>query len=403
MSLFEIWRSTSKIFIDESKLSFEYVPSRLPHRSQQLKSLGLYFKGFVTRPGSATVKVVLLGPIGTGKTVVAKHFGRQVESFSKRHGYSIKYVHVNCHKDRTLFLIMQRVADQLDIKVPRRGFSSQELIYLIWNHLKTSNKYLLLTIDEADYLVRRENTGVLYDLTRISEDIHTGEYRVSMIFVFRSTASLASIDSSIRSTLAHNIVKFDPYTSREIYDILWSRIVNEGAIRQEAVEEDALTLISELVGYDKGGMGDARLAIELLWRAGKLAEERGDPVIMSEHVREAYNTVFPSISRDVLKSLRKHELFFLYALVRVLIKRREAKIPLGVVEREYTSICEDLGERPRKHTMIWEYVNTLKSLGIITAELSKKGYRGKTTLLGIPRVPLKVFKEELEELLNKYF
>ncbi len=403
MSLFEIWRSGSRIFIDESKLSFEYVPSKLPHRSQQLKNLGLYFKTFVTKPGSATVKVVLLGSIGTGKTVVAKYFGQQVEDFSRRYGYSIKYVHVNCHKDRTLFLIMQRVASQLEIKVPRRGFSSQELTYLIWNHLKTSNKYLLLTIDEADYLVKRKNTGVLYDLTRISEDIHGGEYRISMIFIFRDLASLALVDDSIKSTLTHNIIKFEPYTSKQIYDILWSRIVDERAIRQEAIEEDALQLISELVGYDRGGMGDARLAIELLWRAGKLAEHLGECTITVEHVREAYNTVFPSISKDTLKSLRKHELLFLYALVRVLLTKREMKIPLGIVEREYESICQDLGERPRKHTMIWEYVRTLKSLGIVTAELSKKGYRGKTTLLGIPRIPLKVLKEEIEKILNKYF
>ena len=403
MSLFEIWREGSPIFIDESKLSFEYVPKKLPHRKSQLKSLGHYFKAFVVNPGSATIKAVLLGPIGTGKTVVAKYFGQQVENFSKQHGFSIRYVHVNCHKDRTLFLIMHRVARRLEIQVPRRGFSSQELIYLIWNYLQTSEKYLLLAIDEADYLVISEDKDILYDLTRISEDVYKEQHRISLIFIFRDLANLAMIDSSIRSALAHNIVEFKPYTAKQIYDILWSRIVDERAIRPEAVQEETLELISELVGYDKGGPGDARLAIELLWRAGKLAERSQARSITSEHVQTAYNTVFPSLSKDILENLRKHELLFLYALTRTLLLKGSIKVPLGIVEKEYESVCLDLNENPRKHTMIWEYVRTLRSLGIISTEISKKGYRGKTTLLSIPRVPTKVLKEEIEKILEKMY
>ncbi len=401
MEMFEEWYRESSIFVDERKLSFDYVPTKLPHRGEQLKKLGILLKGFVATPGANPVKVVLLGPVGTGKTVVAKYFGIQVEKFSAKREYAIKYAHVNCHKDRTLFLIMQRVAQQLDLKVPRRGFSSHELMHVIWNYLKTGNSFLVLTIDEADYLVRNAGEEVLYDLTRISEDMRDQEYfRTALIFIFRSMASLAMLDDSIKSTLTHNIIKFDPYTSRQIEDILWSRIVDEGAIREEAVDEEVVKLIGDLVGYDRGGRGDARLAIELLWRAGKIAEASGERVIRVEHVRKAYSSVFPAVSEGVLKSLKRHELLLLYALIRVLVRTGESRIPMGVVEREYRAICEELGERARGHTTVWEYAKALRDMGVIDIRLSSRGFRGRTSLLSIPYAPLEPLKRQVEQIIE---
>ena len=126
MSLEELWFKKSKIFRDESKLQVDYVPKVLPHRKDQLMQLGQYFKPFIVSPGSLTVKVILVGGVGTGKTAVAKSFGRKVEEFtSAREGARVRYSHVNCYIHRTFFSIMQRVASDLGISVPRRGFSSK--------------------------------------------------------------------------------------------------------------------------------------------------------------------------------------------------------------------------------------------------------------------------------------
>ena len=70
------------------------------------------------------------------------------------------------------------------------------------------------------------------------------------------------------------------------------------------------------------------------------------------------------------------------------------------MEFEYNELCEEYGIKPRRHTTLWEYVQHLKNMDIISAEKSKRGYRGKTTLVGISSVPLqtleKLLKEEIE-------
>ena len=388
MSLHEIWEKPSKIFIDESKLSIDYVPNVLPHREEHLIKLGAMFRSFINNPGTICQKVLLVGPVGTGKTVVAKYFGREVEKFSRKRGIGIRYAHVNCHKDRTLFLIMKRVSEILNLHVPRRGFSSRELMNIIWSTLENRNEYLLLTIDEADYLIDTSGNEAIYDLTRVSDEFISNEIRFSYIFILRDSSKLTLLSEEVRSSLLHNIIRFNPYTSKEIFDILYSRVYKEKAIYPEAIDDDVLQLISELVGVDKGGKGDARQALEILWRAGKYAESENLSYITLEHVRKAYSDIYPQFSEDLLEHLKKHELLLLLAITRTLKMTNANEVALGEVEQEYRSICGEFNERPRGHTKVWEYVQTLKNIGIINARISGPGRRGKTTLISIPSVSL---------------
>jgi len=394
MPLYEIWKKPSTIFEDESKLSVEYVPNELPHREAQLTQLAEMFRSVVQSPGSVSIKVILTGPVGTGKTAVSKYFGIQLERFSARESLGIRYVHVNCHKDRTLFLMMKHVTEQLNIPIPRRGFSSRELMNILWSSLENKDQYLVLTIDEADYLVLSSGSEALYDLSRVLDEYIRGKARMSFIFVFRDISRLNLLEEGVRSSLMHNIIRFNPYTSQEIIDILKGR-VKEGALKPNALSDEALELIGELTGVDKGGRGDARQALEILWRAGKYAEREGARFIATEHVRKAYSDIYPSLSSTILEALRTHELLLLLSIARVLRRIGRKEVGLGEVEREYRSICEQLGERPRGHTKVWEYTRNLSNIGLITTRISGPGRRGKTTLIGVPSVPVEALEKEV--------
>lgn len=388
------WLPSSRIFRDESKLQIDYVPRNLPHREEQMRRLREYFRPFIMNPGSIFVRVILLGGVGTGKTAIAKRFGEDVDGLKARSGAIIRFSYVNCHAHRTLFSIMQKMGRGLRLSIPRRGFSREELMHLLWNHLRSSNEYLIAAIDEADYLARTRDGEALYDLTRISEVIGDKSHRMGFIFVFRDLSFLVTLDRSVQSTLQHNIIKFHPYTSSQLVDILWMR-VEEGAVYESAVDDDVVEMIGELVGYDKGGPGDARLALELLYRAGKYAEEEGRDVIIPEDVRKAYSDVMP-IPRDVLANLRLGEKLLLLALTRLLQRKKfVSKVPMGLLELEYNEVCEEFGVKPRRHTTVWEYVRNLHRMGVISAEKSRRGQRGRTTLVGLSAVPLQTLEREL--------
>ncbi|RLE54655.1 MAG: cell division control protein Cdc6 [Thermoprotei archaeon] len=390
----------SRIFKDESKLSIEYVPPKLPHREEQLKRLVSYFINFVENPGSCFPKVIEVGDIGTGKTVCAKKFGQDVTDYAKKVGKPIKYVHVNCYKCRTLFLILQEVASQLQLPVPKRGFSTQELLKIILDLLVDKNLYVIITLDEVDSLLQTPGgEGALYTLVRVTDEYLGREHRIGLILISRDENFIFKLDPSVRSALQHNVIKFPPYTKAQIYDILHDRA--EEAFIEGVVRPEILDMIAEISGKDTGGRGDARYAIEILWRAGKIAEVEGTSVILPDHVRKAVKDTLVSISVEELKSLKKHQLLLLLAVVRVLQRKRtEVKVPLSEVEAEYRMLCEEFGEKPRQHTQVWEYVQELKSRGILNATVGSKYSRGRTTLVGIMHEPLGTLEKTILAVLR---
>ena len=395
-----VWGGESRIFKDETKLYPEYIPEKLPHRKNHLLELVRIFRPFITKPGSMPTRAALVGPSGTGKTVTVLKFGDILRRMVRRRQLplDVAFVIVNCYIYKTAFAIYREIANALGVSVPRRGFSKSEVLRLIISQLENEDRYMLLAIDEADFLAKSSRDDALYDLTRLTEARMSRKPRVSLIVILRNPLSALTLDPHIRSTLAHHVIKFNPYSKKEIEDILWAR-VEEGAIYESAVSEEVIEAIGALVGHDMGGQGDARLALEILLNAGRIAESKGKSCIEVEDVRVAFSNVIP-FPREILHHLEPHEALLLYALAMLLEERRYVNwVTTGMLERAYRELCEDLGVSARAHTMVWGYIQQLRNRGIVKTKLSTKG-RGRTTQISLPGVPLGPLKEELAKVIE---
>ncbi len=145
--------SRPSVFKDESRLFPDHVPMQLVHREPELKALSRVFRVMLESPGSVAQKLTLVGDVGVGKTAVAKRFGSTIGSIAKERGIDLRYIHVNCYKDRTLFLVIKKIAQQILPSIPDRGFSAQELFETLWKILEDENIHLLLALDETDFLI----------------------------------------------------------------------------------------------------------------------------------------------------------------------------------------------------------------------------------------------------------
>lgn len=381
------------VFSDASKLSPDYVPQVLVHREEEFRQLTRFFKPVLdTR---ASQRVLITGGVGVGKTALAMRFGRELEPEAKKRGMKLRYVHVNCRKQRTPHAVLQEAVSHLPhLRLPPRGFSSGELLREVVRYLNAHDEYLTLTLDEFDFFVRINGPDLLYALTRPAEELGAPN-RISLISIARDENFLRSLDVATQSTFLHNLIRLDRYGAAQLVDILRNRI--KEALRPGAVEDDSVELIADIASR----WGDARFALELLWRAGMIADGQGTGVVVPEHVRMAKAEVYPEVRKEVLLELHPHERLVLLAAARRLRASKLAYVMTGEVEQAYHLVCEEYRESPRAHTQFWECFQRLDALGLVDLQPSGKEHRGRSLRISVPDVPVAMLEGELKKLLRK--
>jgi cell division control protein 6 len=253
-----------------------------------------------------------------------------------------------------------------------------------------------LTLDELDSLLSRKNgPEFLYKLTRITDEHKKSPQRISLIGILRNLELLKELDQSITSTLQHNVLHFNKYTSNQIFDILKARV--KESLYQGVISSDSILLIADIASE----WGDARYSIELLWRAGKFADEEGIFKITPEYVRQAKSETHPVVRREVLRDLPKTQKVLLVALARLLKRTGQAYVTTGELEKAFQVSCEEYNIQPRKHTQLWDYMKEIERHDIIETKISSTGQRGKTTLISLPDIKAEVLENETVLLLEK--
>ena len=387
----------SSVFKDESKLDINYVPQHLLHRRLQLNLLNQFFRFAVENPGKMTQRALIIGKIGTGKTVLSQHFGLNIIKEAKQRNINLNYIHNNCRECKgSLFMILQRTIMKFYPNFPRRGYSAEELLQALMQILDEKDTYLILTLDELESLVQNEGSDPIYNLSRIQEDRLDAPKRLSLICILRQLEHLDKLDPSTRSTLQRNIIRLEAYSESQLEDILDDRV--NLAFREGTVPAQTMGLIAEL-GKSEGG--NARYGIELLWRAGKYADASELREVSPECVRKAVVSVYPVVRRDMISTFSLHEKLFLLGVARHFKQSDSVYMSMGDAEEAYALVCEEHDEKRRGHTQLWKYAQALSAAGIIETVVSGVGQRGKTTLIGLPRVPASDLEQELVKLLQK--
>jgi len=387
--------SRRSIFKSEQFLSIDYVPESLPHRQAELRTLAQNFKTLISSPGRTSQRLIIEGPVGTGKTAATKRFAEQIVQAADRRDIRLHNVHINCRVNKTSYLVFLRALREFKPEFPRRGHSPEELLQMLIEVLDEEDRYLLLILDELDYFIKQKGSDILYDLTRLTDDRLNAKQRVSMIGIGRKIPlDEKSLDSSTLSTLQRNILRFSKYDRTALYDILKHRV--EMAFEKNVVMDETSQVIADIAA----DRGDARYAIELLWRSGKQADSDQAENVVPDYARQAKADTHPELRKEVFTTLSQMHRILLLAVARQLKETRGAYVTMGEVEEMYRSSCEEYSEEPRAHTQIWEWVQDLTSHGIIDTKRSGSGQRGQTTLIGLSDVPAEMLEQYIAGLLD---
>ena len=383
--------SHKSVFKDEGKLDINYIPQQLPHREKEHRLLMEFFSFITHCPERMSQRVIITGDVGTGKTVLAQHFGANITSEANKRAIKFRYAHINCREYRgSLQPILHHAVTIFRPKYPARGYSADEVLSTLMQVLDEENAFMVLTLDEFDSLIENEGSDAVYKLTRLQETRQGKPQRLSFIFIMRDLKSLEKLDESARSTLQRSIINLERYGKPQLVDILNQRV--SMAFELGAVEGDVVDLIAELAFSQTG---NARFGIELLWRAGKYADAEQAEIVKAECVRNAVSNIVPGMRRSELAGLGFHEKIFLLAVARYFKENEEAYALLSEVEKTYAVICEEMGEQPNSSSQIYKYAQFLSAMKILKLEVASSVTRGRSTKVSLLSIPAHELAKEL--------
>ena len=393
MEYFEELLRRPSIFKNESKLDINFIPDKLPHREKEISLLSQLFLGLITNPNSISRKILITGKTGIGKTATVKLFGELLEKTSKKRNVNVKYVHVNCRKERTSYKILVKLIQLIDNKFPKRGYSSQDLLDILIEFLYHHDLHILIVLDELSYLINK-NEDLIYSLTRINDDILKGDQRVSLIGIVRDISCLNNLDSSTMSTLQRNIINFKNYSKEQIFDILRYRA--DLSLKNNVLSDKMLEMISEITFSS----GDVRTGLNILWRSCKIAESKNLKYISAECIRLGNQDRLPFSTLDILEYMNSQKIIFLLAVIKALKNREQIETSFGEALKSYKIICESLCLKPRSHSQVWNYLQEFKRENIIETCVISEKIKGRHAIIKIPNFSLPNLEKNAIDILN---
>lgn len=378
----ELFRGSREVLRDS------YVPSRLPHREQQIRQVAEILAPALR--GDVPSNLLIYGKIGTGKTAVVAQVRQDILRRTELASH-LTFVTLNCGNIDTPYSLLQTIGNNFAKteadRVPT-GWSLDRVQTSMRRLMDAKGGTVILVLDEIDRLVARSGDSVLYTLSQINTELEVA--RLVLVGISNDLKFTNQLDARVRSRLNEEKILFPPYDAIQLQDILRERA--REAFRDGIVDPG---VVERCAAYAALENGDARRALALLRLSAEMAERDHAKRITPDHVVKAKNRLEQDIIVECCRTLPPHCKVLLYAILQSYERRRNGVLT-GEVYDSYKRLAERLGLQPLHARSISNYVSELESLGLIRATIVSRGRGGRTREI-IVDVPLSETMPALEE------
>lgn len=331
------------VFKREDVLDPEYLPPTLPHRESEIKQIASNL--LPAASGRKPINTFIFGPPGIGKTACIKYVFREFEKFS-----GLRTIYINCWEFNTSLAVLSEITLSLGFFVQRRGWAKDEVISRLIEAINKTGS-VIVCLDEVDQLIKKDDS-VLYDLLRMKQFV---KFPIGLVFISNDPFVFSHVEPRIKSSLGLDEIEFKPYSFLEMKDILEERA-------KEAFLDFEKAAISLAANHAIKNGGDVRIGLEVLLKAGRMAEREGSKKLLARHVKSVLEKVGKVKPKIVVEKLNEHERI----LVKILKGRKKPLKIAELYERYVKKIKKPVGER-----MIRNYLKHLEECGLVKME--KKG------------------------------
>ena len=391
-SFFEAFLNSDSVFKNKPVLFSTHTPCTILHRDEQVQALaGMLAPALKTDKPS---NIFIYGKTGTGKTLSVKHVTTKMLEIAAERAIPLKIIYVNCKLKKiadTEYRLIAHMTRELGRQIPPTGLPTDEVYRLFMGAVDREPQTLIFILDEIDQLVNKVGDEILYNLTRINEDLKNT--KISIVGISNDMRFADGLDPRVKSSLSEEEVLFPPYNAIQIKNILIAR--SEAAFKKNALLSGVIEKISAIAAREHG---DARRAIELLRVAGEIADRETDNAVRLTHVDLAMDAIEQDRAKDIVAAQPKQYQLVLYSIFHAEQERKKTVLT-GEVYHQYRVFADRTGLRPLTQRRVSDVLAELDMLGIITARVKSKGRYGRTReiMLAIPPQSSQRIKKMLEE------
>jgi|TARA_Y100000310_G_scaffold327327_1_gene393503 cell division control protein 6 len=391
VSFFEEFLYEESLFIDRGTLLASYMPETVYYRDLEIKKIASILAPALKKEKPSNL--FIYGNTGTGKTLTIKHIVDNMNEVSKNKNIPLKIIYTNCKLKRvadTEYRLIAQLASFFGKSVPSTGLPTDEIYKIFYNAVEKEKCGVLLVLDEIDQLIKKTGDSVLYNLTRINEELKNSQ--ITIIGISNDITFIENIDARAKSSLSEEDMFFPPYNALEMQKILKERALK--AFKENVIEQG---VIEKCAAYAAREHGDARKAIELLRVSGEIAERGKSKTISTEHIDEAEEKMEREKIFDIIKTQPKQFQAVLFSILST--KNKNLSIYTGEIYDLYKKVCFKIGLRPLTQRRVSDIIREFEVIGIINTRTISKGRYGRTReiILSVPLSVLPLTKKILEE------
>jgi archaeal cell division control protein 6 len=369
-NLFENFLKKDEIFNDKKVLQISHMPDVVEHREEQINQIAQILAPSLklNRPSN----IFIYGKTGSGKTLSMKHIAQNMLNVADKNKIPLKIIYINCKLKRvadTEYRIIAQLGRELGEKIPNTGLPTDEVYRIFFDALDKKEMLLLITLDEIDQLVNKAGDAVLYNLTRINEELKKSQ--VSIIGISNNSRFIDIVDPRVKSSLSEEDILFPPYNALQLQDILRGRA--NKAFKENVLEDGVL---AKCAAYSAKEHGDARRALDLLRVAGEVSERECLSNVQIKHIDEAESKIEHDRVLDIITTQPKQSQAALYSILS--LQSKGEAILTGQIYDIYKKLCNQTGLKTLTQRRIGDIIAELDMLGIINAKVISKGRYGRT-------------------------
>lgn len=382
-NLFEDFIVKHSIFQNKEALNAKFTPKDIPHREVEINQIAKILACSLRNEKPSNV--FIHGLPGTGKSLCTSFVTLQLMETAEKKNIPLKVITVNCKLHRvadTEYRLIAHIARGFGKEVPATGLPTSEVYRIFYDSLDQQKGIFILILDEIDELVEKCGNNILYNLTRVNQELKNTQ--LCIIGISNNINFLKNLYPRVKSSLSEEDILFNPYNAMQLSDILSERAnlaFAEGVVSQEVINKCAALAARE--------HGDSRRALALLRVAGELCERLNDDIVLEKHLDLAEEKIERDNFIEMAKSLPQQSKIVLSSLINVLDGRKDP-LNSGEVYNIYRSLCLKMNIKSLTARRVTDLLGELESIGFVTSNLRSFGRYGRTReiQLAVPKPSL---------------